>query len=99
MGNISSVVKETMQEQRLTFRGMAAALTEQLDIRLAHTTILNWVENRNEPDTDFLLRCLVVYQDWRRMFAYCCLLQKLPEVFGEQCLTKALSSLGVLEPC
>lgn len=99
MGKIAWLVKETMQEQRLTFRGMAAALTELLPVTLAHTTILNWVEGRNEPDTDFLLRCLVVYQDWRREFAYQVLVAKLPEVFEEKCLVDVLISLPVVSPC
>lgn len=96
---IMNVVAATMQDRSLTYRAMAAQLTEKLPSRIAHTTVINWVEGRNEPDTDFLLRCLVVYQDWRREFAHLCLVAKLPEVFSETCLIEILKSLPVVYQC
>jgi len=90
---ISHLVQATMQDHSLTYRAMAAQLTEKLPSKIAHTTVINWVEGRNEPDTDFLLRCLVVYQDWRREFAHLCLVAKLPEVFTNTCLIDVLSAL------
>lgn len=65
-----------------SYRGFAESLTEHLvNTGISHVSVQNWEKGMTDPNTDFLLICLVVHQDWRRQWAIDCLCAKLPEVF------------------
>jgi transcriptional regulator with XRE-family HTH domain len=73
---IAEIVNKFQQKQQLTLREMGLALG------VSHPTILNWKYGRTEPGTDYLLRCRVDYDDWRREFAEACLQVRLPDIFN-----------------
>lgn len=80
--SISEIVTEHLNESKLTLRAFAEKLTEGLSTDgLTHATIINWRDGNTEPETDFLMRCVAAYSDWRLDFALACLQVKLPEVF------------------
>lgn len=83
---IRDIVEFYRNEQQLTLREFAAALSEQIiptgGIPLSHPTIINWQSGRTEPPTDLLLLCLVRYRDWRFDWALRCLAIKRPEIWG-----------------
>lgn len=79
---IQSVTKKYLESTGLTYRGFAQALNESLrDTNVSHQSISNWEKAKNEPETDFLLVCMVTYSDWRMQFAIDMLCAKLPRVF------------------
>ena len=79
---IGEIVTSYLVRSKLTLRAFADKLTEGLSNNsLTHATIINWRDGKTEPETDFLLECAVVYDDWRRDFAADCLKTKLPGVF------------------
>jgi hypothetical protein len=65
-----------------TYRAFAEALNEHLvNSHISHASVANWEKGITDPETDFLLVCLVVHDDWRAEWAIDCLCAKLPEVF------------------
>jgi len=79
---ISEIVKKYMEERGLKQEAFVAELNKSLrNTGLSRVSISNWLNERNEPDTDFLLLVMMVYSDWRMEFAIDCLCAKLPEVF------------------
>ena len=79
----SKITGEYRKKLALTYRAFANALNEYLvNISISHVAIMNWEKNITDPNTDFLLICLVVYDDWRAEWAVKCLCAKLPEVFN-----------------
>lgn len=80
---VATIVRAYRENQGLTLRDFAVALTEQLlNTEISHPSVSNWERGSNIPETDFLLICAVVYQDWRMQFAIDVLCAKLPEVFA-----------------
>jgi hypothetical protein len=78
----ADIVFTYLIKTELSERAFAEALTEKLaNVRISNTSVNNWRRGKTEPETDFLLTCLVSYQDWRRDFAEACLIVKLPHVF------------------
>jgi len=79
---ISNVITAYRQSKEMTYRSFADALNEHLvNTSVTFMSISNWEKGMTDPNTDFLLTCLVVHQDWRRQWAIDCLCAKLPEVF------------------
>ena len=81
---VADVVKAWRQAQGLTLRAFAEALNEGLrNTGVSFQAVGAWEKGRNEPDTDFLLMCMVVYGDWRSKFALACLRAKMPEFWAD----------------
>ena len=79
---ISDVMNLYMSTNELTQEKFAAALNERLvNEDVSRVAVTNWCNSKSSPNTDFLLICSVVYEDWRRSWAVTCLKVKLPEVF------------------
>lgn len=79
---IADVMNTYMESYSLTQDKFAALLNENLvNINIGRVAVTNWCNSKSEPNTDFLLLCAVVYEDWRRSWAMSCLKVKLPEVF------------------
>lgn len=76
MNTCGDVVREFLDVQRLTLREFADQLSEKMDVRLSHVSIIQWRDGVRDPNTDFLLACYNAYEDWRRDFALDCLLIK-----------------------
>jgi transcriptional regulator with XRE-family HTH domain len=78
------VTARVRNEQGLTYRDMADALNEHLvNTSVTHATAMNWEKGKTDPNTDFLLTCLIVHNDWRADWAIECLCAKLPAVFDQ----------------
>jgi transcriptional regulator with XRE-family HTH domain len=93
------VVNRYRTSLRMSYRTFADALNKHLvNTSVTYMAVMNWEKGINEPSTDFLLICLVVYprSDWRNQFAMDALVAKLPEVFerydgGLRILSSAIS--------
>ena len=84
--NPTAIVTQRYRQdlKRMTYRAFAEALNEkQVNGSVSHATVMNWEKGMTEPDTDYLLRLMVIHPvgDWRRQFAIEVLQAKLPEVF------------------
>ena len=81
--NPTSIVTAAYRKRLdLTYRAFADAMNAHLvNTSVTHASVINWEKGMTDPNTDFLLTCLVVHQDWRRQWAMDCLCAKLPEVF------------------
>ena len=90
---VKDVVQEYQTVHGLTLRGFATVLTESVKVELTHVAIALWKSGKTEPGTDMLLVCLIAYEDWRRQFAWDMLRAKLPEVFGDGELFRAIGTL------
>lgn len=81
--NIGEITREYLQRLGLTQEWFAAALNASLvNTHVTRVSVSNWLNGKYEPETDFLLSCLVAYNDWRKAWAADCLAAKLPHVFG-----------------
>jgi len=79
---ISEVVKKYMTENNLTQEAFVGKLNQSLvNTNVSRASVSHWLNNKYEPETDFLLLVMMVYSDWRMDFAIDCLCAKLPEVF------------------
>jgi len=68
-----------------TYRAFAEALNESLvNTSTTYGSIMNWEKGITDPSLNFLLTCLVAYQDWRRQWAIDVLCKTLPEVFERE---------------
>jgi hypothetical protein len=82
---MKEIVSRYMDQQGMTLRGFAEALSERLPgEEIGHSTVVNWREGKTAPTTDFLVTVLMRYRDWRFDFALECLAEKRPEVWGPQ---------------
>lgn len=80
---VAVVVNKFRTDQKLSLRGFAEALTNGLrNTRVSYSAVSRWEQGEDEPNTDFLLMCMIVYSDWRMEFAINALCAKLPEVFA-----------------
>ena len=78
----SIVTAQYRKNLDLTYRSFADALSEHLvNFSVTYATVMNWEKGMTDPNTDFLLVCLVIHSDWKRQWAIDCLCAKLPEVF------------------
>lgn len=78
----SILTRAWRQSMDMTYRSFAEALNEHLiNTNITHTSVANWEKGMTDPNTDFLLVCLVMNTDWQRQWAIDCLCAKLPEVF------------------
>lgn len=76
------VTAEYRQKLNLTYRAFADALNQSLrNTSTTHASVMNWEKGITDPDTTFVLACLVAYADWRRQWAIDVLCRALPEVF------------------
>jgi hypothetical protein len=79
---VKDVMEAYLASSGLTHEKFADAITESLvNTNVSRVAVTNWTNDKSEPNTDFLLICLVAYSDWRRVWALDCLKVKLPEVF------------------
>lgn len=80
--SIEGIVKSTMAERQMTYREMAAALSERLGTAMSHATVINWVKGETVPQTDVMLRIKQAYPgDWRGEMAERVLREKLGDVY------------------
>lgn len=76
------VTRAYLEEMRMTQEQFAQALNESLvNTGITRVSVSNWLRGRSQPETDFLLSCLVAYSDWRKAWAADMLAAKLPHVF------------------
>jgi transcriptional regulator with XRE-family HTH domain len=81
---VSKITGDHRKFQGMTYRAFAEALTEHLvNTSVTHATAMNWEKGKTDPNTDFLLTCLIVHNDWRADWAIECLCAKLPAVFDQ----------------
>jgi len=85
---VTEVMEKFLEGQ--TLRSFAEALTQSVRSNLTHASIHNWRRGKQEPETDFLLQCLIAYSDWRQDWALEMLQAKLPEVFDDGTLCQLL---------
>ena len=74
--NVKSIVADYLINNKMTVREFADALNT------SHATVINWRNGATEPSTDFLTSIMLKHKDWRFDFAYQCLQEKSPDVWG-----------------
>ena len=92
---VKDQVTQYQEWSGLTLRGFVATLTESVKMDdLSHVALQYWKDGKTVPETDFLIQCLIAYDDWRAMFAYDMLRAKLPEVFIDGNLERKRKEFG-----
>jgi hypothetical protein len=93
----AKVVEKYLGQTHLTLRKFAdelcQGLTDDDDVTLTHSTILNWREGRTVPGTDLLTLILLRHNDWRFNFALECLVTKRPEVWSADGIWKLAAEM------
>ncbi len=76
----SEITRMYLDKFGMTQTQFANALNESLvQTGITRVSVSNWLRGRSQPETDFLLLCLVAYADWRQQWAREMLNAKLPE--------------------
>lgn len=79
---VSEITQKYVDQTGLTQDKFADALNFSLrNTGVSRVSVSNWLNDKHEPETDFLLLVMMVYSDWRMEWAIRCLCAKLPEVF------------------
>ena len=92
--NIGEVVVKYLDQQKLTLRGFADAISEATGLNLSHVTIINWRNANTIPETDLMISLLIHSRDWRFDFAMDVLRAKRPDIWGDTGeLRKAMENL------
>lgn len=84
MKKIQDIVERYMEFGQVKggLRGFADALNEEIDNKISHVAVANWLTGKNDPATDFLVLLILKYRDWRFDFGLECLAAKDAEVWG-----------------
>lgn len=80
---VQEITQKYIEQAGLTQEKFADALNASLrNTGVSRVSVSNWLNGKYEPETDFLLLVMMVYNDWRMEWAIRCLCAKLPEVFA-----------------
>ena len=79
---IPSIVRKYREQQHLTYRSMAEAISERLPRPLTYQTVYAWETGKYRPRYYMIQALAIYYQDWRAEMAREIMAVMTPELYG-----------------